>query len=168
MKITVNMVKEVAAMYEMSTAEAKVLTKALELIKSKMVVSGKLLTSPCLVTSAAKVYFTLTHANKENEVFSVMYLDNQHRLIAIVDEFFGTIDGASVYTREIVKAAMKHNAAAVVLIHNHPSGIPEPSRADIEITNRITNALGLVDVRVLDHIVVGKDSTVSFAERGIL
>lgn len=103
----------------------------------------------------------------EREVFAVMLLDNQHRLIEFKELFFGTIDAASVYPREVVKAVLAVNAAAVIFAHNHPSGEPEPSQADRRITTRLIDALGLIDVRVLDHIVVG-DTCVSFAERGLL
>lgn len=103
----------------------------------------------------------------EREVFAVMLLDNQHRLIEFKELFFGTIDSASVYPREVVKTVLAANAAAVIFTHNHPSGDPEPSQADRRITTRLIDALGLIDVRVLDHIVVG-DTCVSFAERGLL
>lgn len=103
----------------------------------------------------------------EREVFAVMLLDNQHRLIEFKELFFGTIDSASVYPREVVKTVLAMNAAAVIFAHNHPSGEPEPSQADRCITTRLIDALGLIDVRVLDHIVVG-DTSVSFAERGLL
>ena len=103
----------------------------------------------------------------EHEVFAILFLDHRHRLIAIEEMFRGTIDGAQVHAREVVKAALHHNAAAVVLTHNHPSGISEPSEADKRITHRLKDALALVDVRVLDHFVVG-DSIVSFAESGLL
>lgn len=96
-----------------------------------------------------------------------MFLDNQHRLIAFEELFFGTIDSASVYPREVLKAALKVNAAAIILAHNHPSGDATPSQADKQITQRLKEALALVDIRVLDHIVVG-DSAISFAERGLL
>ena len=94
-----------------------------------------------------------------------MFLDNQHQLIEFEELFFGTIDAASIYPREVVKAALNYNAAAVVFAHNHPSGIAEPSQADRRITQRLVDALKLVDIRVLDHIVVGEDC-VSFAEKG--
>jgi DNA repair protein RadC len=100
-------------------------------------------------------------------VFAVMFLDNQHRLIAFEELFFGTIDSASVYPREVLKAALKVNAAALIFAHNHPSGDATPSQADKQITQRLKEALALVDIRVLDHIVVG-DSAISFAERGLL
>lgn len=103
----------------------------------------------------------------EREVFAVMLLDNQHRLIEFKELFQGTIDAASVYPREVVKTALKANAAAVIFAHNHPSGDPEPSQADRRITTRLQDALALIDVRVLDHIVVGEQCT-SFAERGWL
>ncbi len=102
------------------------------------------------------------------EVFACMYLDNQHRLIKYEELFFGTIDGASVHPREVVKRALEHNAAAVIFAHNHPSGLAEPSQADQRITDRLKSALLLVDVRVLDHMVVGDREVVSFAERGYL
>lgn len=107
-------------------------------------------------------------ADLEHEVFAVLFLDNRHRVISFDHLFNGTIDGASVHPREVVKRALKHNAAAVILTHNHPSGIPEPSQADQALTRRLKEALALVDVRVLDHIVVGGVETVSFAERGLI
>lgn len=100
------------------------------------------------------------------EVFACLYLDNQHRMLHFEELFRGTIDGASVYPREVVKHALKHNAAAVILAHNHPSGIAEPSQADIQITRRIQSALELVDIRVLDHIIVGDADTTSLAQLG--
>ena len=101
------------------------------------------------------------------EVFACLFLDNRHRVIAFEELFRGTIDGASVHPREVVRRALTHNAAAVILAHNHPSGVAEPSRSDEAVTRRLRDALALVDIRVLDHVVVG-DSLVSFAERGLL
>ena len=100
------------------------------------------------------------------EVFACLYLDNQHRLLHFEELFRGTIDSASVYPREVVKQALYHNAAAVILAHNHPSGVAEPSQADIQITQRIQSALQLVDIRVLDHIIVGDGETTSLAQLG--
>ena len=97
-----------------------------------------------------------------------MYLDNRHRLLCFEELFRGTVDGSHVYPREIVKLALQHNAAAVILAHNHPSGSAEPSVADQQITQRVKAALDLVDIRVLDHIVIGAMETVSLAERGLL
>lgn len=102
------------------------------------------------------------------EVFACLFLDNQHRLISYEELFFGTIDGASVHPREVVRRVLRHNAAAVIFAHNHPSGVAEPSQADRRITDRLKSALALVDVRVLDHMVVGDEEVTSFAERGLL
>ena len=115
----------------------------------------------------AKQFLKFKLAAYEREVFGVMMLTSQHALIDFEELFFGTVNMASIYPREIVKSVLKNNAAAVILAHNHPSGKAEPSQADRNITQRIQQALSLVDVEVLDHIVVGND-TVSFAERGLL
>lgn len=103
-----------------------------------------------------------------HEVFACLFLDNQHRLIRFEELFRGTIDGASVYPREVVRMALHHNAAALIFAHNHPSGIAEPSQADIQITRRLKSALELVDIRVLDHIIVGDADTTSLAQLGQL
>jgi DNA repair protein RadC len=102
------------------------------------------------------------------EVFACLFMDNRHRVIVFEEMFRGTIDGASVHPREVVRRALQHNAAAVILAHNHPSGIAEPSRADIHLTRRLSDALALVDIRVLDHLVIGDGDGVSLAERGLL
>ena len=104
----------------------------------------------------------------EREVFSVMFLDTKHRLICFEEMFQGTIDGASVYPREIVKRTLALNAAAAICTHNHPSGIAEPSAADQSITTRLKSALALVDIRLMDHIIVGGNEAVSFSERGLM
>lgn len=102
------------------------------------------------------------------EVFACLFLDNRHRIIAFEELFTGTIDGASVHPREVVRRSLHHNAAAVIFAHNHPSGVSEPSQADRNITRRLADALGLIDIRVLDHFVIGDGESVSFAERGLL
>ena len=104
----------------------------------------------------------------QHEVFACLFLDNKHRMIAFEELFRGTIDSANVYPREVVKHALSHNAAAVIFAHNHPSGVAEPSQADYAITDRLKSALATVEIRVLDHIVVGDGETVSFAETGYL
>ncbi|MDB5972898.1 MAG: repair protein RadC [Hydrocarboniphaga sp.] len=104
--------------------------------------------------------------DRDREVFAALFLDTQHRLLAYEELSVGTLDGASVYPREVVKAALKCSAAAVIFAHNHPSGVAEPSAADRLLTERLQAALRLIDVRVLDHFVVGDASPVSFAERG--
>ncbi len=102
------------------------------------------------------------------ELFCCLYLDNRHRLIRFEELFRGTVDGASVHPREVVREAIQHNAAALILAHNHPSGIAEPSHADELITRRLREALALIDIRLLDHLIVGDAGCVSFAERGLL
>lgn len=121
-------------------------------------------TSPDLV----KNYLKMQLAEKEREVFACLFLDNRHRLIEYKELFYGTLDGASVHPREVVKAALKCNAAALILSHNHPSGVPEPSKADEAITARLKQALDLIDIRILDHIIIGGLESVSFAERGLI
>lgn len=103
-----------------------------------------------------------------HEEFHIVYLDNRHRVLGFEKLFNGTVDGASVHPREVVKAVLRTNAQAVILAHNHPSGVPEPSAADRQITEALKAALALIEVRVLDHIVIGATSSVSFAERGLL
>ncbi|WP_305857525.1 RadC family protein [Balneatrix alpica] len=105
---------------------------------------------------------------EEREIFACLLLDSQHRLIHMEPLFMGTIDAASVYPREVVKLALRYNAAAMIVAHNHPSGIAEPSRADELITQRLKQALALVEVRLLDHMVVGAGEVVSLAERGLV
>lgn len=122
------------------------------------------MTSPALVTQ----YLQSQLRHKDREVFALLLLDAQHRLIEFVCLFEGTLDGASVYPRDVVKCALLKSAAAVVLVHNHPSGVAEPSQADIAITRRLKDALGLVDVRVLDHVIVGDGYCASLAERGLV
>jgi DNA repair protein RadC len=117
---------------------------------------------------AAADYLTAHLVEREHEIFAILYLDNRHRLIGCQELFRGTIDGASVYPREVVKEALGHNAAAVILAHSHPSGIAEPSTADEAITRRLKEALQLVDIRVLDHLIVAGGDITSFAERGII
>ena len=122
------------------------------------------MSSPSLV----REHLRFALAAKEHEVFCLIMLDTRHHLIAMVEMFRGTVDGASVHPREVVKEVLRHNAAAIILVHNHPSGIAEPSQADELSTQRLREALALIDVRVLDHLVVGADVVVSFAERGLL
>ena len=117
---------------------------------------------------SGRLYLKLRFAGEKREHFDVLYLDNQHKLIEAVREFSGTIDGASIHPRIVVQNALHHNAAAVIFAHNHPSGVAEPSQADIKITDRLKSALLLVDIRVLDHMIVGRDEVLSFAERGLI
>ncbi|MDJ0956175.1 MAG: DNA repair protein RadC [Arenicellales bacterium] len=122
------------------------------------------LTSP----QAARAYLKAKLRDLPYEVFGCLYLDTRHRPIAFKELFRGTIDGASVYPREVVRTVLATNAAAVIVAHNHPSGVAEPSAADQALTQRLRSALALVDVRLVDHIVVGERDSVSFSERGLL
>ena len=124
----------------------------------------KAFTSPSDVKQFCQLYI----AQEKDEYFCCMFMDSQHRLIAFEKLFRGTVDGASVYPRVVVRRALELNAAALILTHNHPSGLPEPSTADTKITQRLKEALALVDVRVLDHVIVGTDGTSSMAEAGLL
>lgn len=117
---------------------------------------------------AVKDYLALQLAAREQEVFAALFLDSQHRLLGFEELFHGSIDQTSVHPRELVKRALARNAAALIVAHNHPSGVAEPSRADEALTATLKTALALVDVRLLDHVVVGRGGCVSFAERGLL
>ncbi|ALP53697.1 DNA repair protein RadC [Candidatus Tenderia electrophaga] len=136
---------------------------ALDILAARHV-RGSNLTSPADTTA----YLRLKLADYKNEVFCAIYLDNRHRVLTFEEMFRGTIDGASVHPRVVVQRALEINAAAVIFAHNHPSGVAEPSRSDEQLTKRLKDALALVDVRVLDHIVVGDIETTSFSERGLL
>lgn len=125
---------------------------------------GSVLNSPDKVRQFLRLWL----GQRPHEVFAALYLDAQNRLLATEELFRGTLTQTSVYPREVVKHALKHNAAALVFAHNHPSGVAEPSRADELLTSGLRQALSLVDVRVLDHLIVAGNATVSFAERGLL
>jgi len=146
----------------------RILDAAKELLAralSEEMQEGEVLSSPDKVRD----FLRLRLAERPHEVFMVLLMDVQHRLLADVELFRGTLTQTSVYPREVVKLALSHNAAAVIFAHNHPSGVPEPSQADIQLTHALRQALSLVDVRTIDHIVVGGNaSPVSFAERGLL
>ncbi|WP_375750617.1 DNA repair protein RadC [Vibrio sp. HN007] len=142
--------------------ENEILEHAAEILATRYV-RGDALTKP----EATKEYIRFKLGGYEREVFALLLLDNQNRLIEFKELFQGTVDAASVYPREVVKVVLESNAAAVILSHNHPSGDSTPSQADRRITERLKEALSLVDVRVLDHIVTGETCT-SFAERGWL
>lgn len=130
-------------------------------------VSRRVKNTPFTSPNLVRDYLQLHYADLSYEVFSVMFLDTQHRLLSIEDMFRGTIDSASIYPREVVKRALELGAGAVILAHNHPSGVADPSQADQKITDRLKEALGLFEIRVLDHLIVG-ETIVSFAERGLI
>lgn len=147
-----------------SPDEQKVLDHAAQILAREAKERPYSMTSPQLVRDFLR--FRLEHV--EHEIFCALFLDSQHRLIEFAELFRGTLDSASVYPREVAKEALRHNAAAVIFAHPHPSGIAEPSMADRKITKRLQEALGLFEIRVLDHIVVGSPGMVSFAEEGLI
>lgn len=140
------------------------LRRALNILERQLREPGMAFTS----TSATRDWLRLQLAGEEREVFMVLFLDNQNRLIAHAILFTGTVSHTEVHPREVVKAALKHNAAAVIVAHNHPSGLAEPSQADRSLTERLKQAMELIEIRLLDHLVVGGMEITSFAERGWL
>lgn len=158
---------ELKACRGFGTATTALLLAALELGRRYLLSDlrrGDILANP----DATRRFLQARLRGYPHEVFACLFLDNRHRVIDYEALFRGTLDGASVHPREVVKAALGHNAAAVILAHNHPSGVAEPSQADLHLTRRLREALGLVDIRVLDHLVIGDGEAVSFAERGLL
>jgi DNA repair protein RadC len=156
------LVRDDQGRYMQATAD-QILEAARQVIDQK-IPRGALFTSPELV----KDYLRTKLVGFEHEVFAALFLDTKHRLIEYAELFRGTIDSASVYPREVVKEALRFNAAAAVFAHNHPSGNPEPSQADKLLTQRLKEALALVDVRTLDHVIVAGSDTTSFAECGLI
>lgn len=148
----------------LSASAQRTIRRALTLLENQLREPGAAFTS----TTAVRDWLRLKLCTLERETFMVLYLDNQHRMLTNEALFTGSISSTEVHPREIVRAAMKHNAAAIIVAHNHPSGEAEPSQADRHITQRIVSALALVDVRLLDHLVIGGIDIVSFAERGWL
>lgn len=146
--------------------EAAIISLALQILEKRLMMkpfAGHEMTSP----QAVRDYLHLALRELEHEEFHCLWLDSQHRLIQRESMFRGTIDSSAVHPREVVKAALRHNAGAVILAHNHPSGILEPSEADKAITRKLKEALGLIGVNVLDHFIVGDGQPYSFAEHGL-
>jgi DNA repair protein RadC len=159
--------EQLAAVPGLGSAKSAQLQAALELSRRALkeeLSSRDVLSSP----RAVRDYLRLALAGRQHEVFVVLLLDAQHRVIACEDLFRGTLTQTSVYPREVVKCALRHNAAAVIFAHNHPSGVAEPSHADEILTRTLKSALALVEVQVLDHFIVAGAGTTSFAERGLL
>jgi len=151
----------------LGSAKYAQLQAVLEMAKrhfKEIIQRGSALTSP----EVTRAYLSAQLRGYSYEVFSCLFLDNQNRVIQFEELFRGTIDGASVYPREVVKQALYHNAAAIIFAHNHPSGITEPSLADKQITEKLKNALALFDIRVLDHFIIGDGEPYSFAEHGLI
>jgi DNA repair protein RadC len=149
---------------DLSEEERALIAQAIRCLEARYHVGQDALTSP----EATRDYLRLRLAGVPYEVFAVLLLDNRHRVIRYEELFRGTIDGASVHPREVVRKVMETNAAAVILAHNHPSGVAEPSQADLRITQRLKESLALIEVRVLDHFIVGEGGGTSLAERGLL
>lgn len=148
----------------MEGADSAVISRAMRILESRLKAHTTVLGSP----EAVRDYLRLRLASRDCEVFIVLFLNSQNSLIACEEMFRGTLAQTSVYPREVVKAALRHNAAGVIFAHNHPSGVAEPSRADELLTQSLKQALSLVDIRALDHFVVAGTTVVSFAERGLL
>lgn len=147
----------------MNEYERNVIDEAIG-IMNRNLRKGRSLASP----QETRDLLRLRLAEEKNEVFGVIYLDNRHRILAVKELFHGTIDGASVHPRVVVQNVMDTNAAAVIFFHNHPSSVAEPSQSDVRITQRLKDALALVEVRVLDHMIVSVEGSTSLAERGML
>jgi len=156
---------ETSAFYDAgSLADDAILKRAAAILEARCVREGDVISNPTDARRAVQ----LRTATLEYEVFGLVYLDNKHRVLGFEDLFRGTIDGCTVHPREVAKAALRMNAAAVLIYHNHPSTDPTPSRADELLTQRLKEGLSLLDIRVLDHIVIGGTEVVSFAECGLI
>lgn len=150
-------------MKELTTQQRDIVSQALQIMESRVEYMNPL-NSP----QEVKDYLQLKYAGEGREVFSATLLDTHHKIIGHFPMFAGTLTQTNVYPRELARLALQHNAAAMIVSHNHPSGTPEPSHADIATTGGIKTALALIDVRLLDHIVVANGGTVSMAERGLI
>lgn len=149
---------------DFSARDRSLIAEAIRCLEARYRVNPEVLSSP----EATRAYVKLRLDGLPYEVFALVLLDNRHGVIRYLELFRGTLDGASVHPREVVRSVLAHNAAAVILVHNHPSGVTDPSQADIRITQRLKEALALIEVRVLDHLIVGEGEGVSFAERGLI
>lgn len=147
-----------------TSVEKAAITRAMNIIERNCIRETSVLSSP----GDARRYVRMHLSSRDREVFSVLFLNSQHSLIECEDMFLGTIDGAAVYPREVARRCLELSASAVIFAHNHPSGNSAPSQADKSITERLVQALGLLDIRVLDHLIVGDGQPYSFAEGGLL
>lgn len=151
-------------MRDLTAVDTWIVHRAIEILNDQVIKHGPKLASP----QDVKDYLRLRLINEQREVFAVVFMDTQNRVIAYEPLFFGTIHQTSVYPRVIVQRAMSLNAASMILAHNHPSGSTQPSDADKQLTNRLKSLLESIDVRVLDHFIIGEEGTFSFAEHGLL
>lgn len=162
MNTTLNLVDSIDPAVIQRVNQDALIEQALQLLDRRYFQRGELLIQP----ADAAAYLKLRLAPYQQEVFALLCLDSRNRVLGFDELFFGSIDGASVYPRQVVIKALEHNAASVIFSHNHPSGCPEPSNADRVLTQRLTEALALVEVRVLDHIIIGEGRPLSLAEFG--
>ncbi len=153
-----------AGMGPAKTAAILALRGLLDSYHAEILTRGEILSS----STGVQRFLRYRFGRREREVFGALFLDTRHHLISNEELFFGSVDRAMVYPREVIKSCLKHNASAVILYHNHPSGIPEPSASDIQVTSRIAMLLQELDVRLVDHVVVGASEQISFAERGLI
>ena len=160
---TATTTKRKPAIYKID--EESVIARAMEILEARMYQSGPVMDNPGAVKDYLRIKM-MPHTKQE--VFGVLFLDSQNQVIQYREMFFGTLTQTSVYPREVARIALELGAASVILTHNHPSGSVEPSRADIHLTNTLKSALTLLDVRVLDHIIVGGTSVLSMAEKGLM
>lgn len=144
--------------------ENKLIQRALAVLERRLFQRGPCVSNP----SDIRNYLRVRLAPQDREVFALLYLDNRHRVMAFEPLFQGTVDGAPVYPRVVLKRAIEHNCAALILVHNHPSGVAKPSHGDRVLTKQLKNLLAEVDIRVLDHFIVGEGEPFSFADAGIL
>ena len=153
-----------AALFQMLDTQHEdwIIARAMEIIESRVFCRSDALTGPDLV----KAFLRAKLNGERREVFAAIFLNSSHRVLAYEALFWGTIDQSAVYPRVVVTKALEHNAAALILAHNHPSGVAEPSQADRQLTQRLKEALALIDVRVLDHFIVGEGEPLSMAEAG--
>lgn len=149
--------------YQARADEDEIIARAIEILKNRLR-PGAQMSSP----GAVKDYLALTETGDAVEQFRVLWLDSQHRVIALETLATGTINQAAVYPREVVRSALRHNASACIITHNHPSGNPEPSNSDCALTRRLKQALDLIDVNLLDHVITASGHTISLAERGLV
>ena len=154
---------ETPAPYAATADDDAIIAQACAII-DKRFATGEALTDP----AAAGAYFKVKIGGSPREVFAVLFLDTRHRMLAFEEMFYGTIDGAEVHPREVVRRALELNAAAVIVGHNHPSGVPDPSAADRAVTQRLKQSLALVEVRLLDHFICGSGAALSMASRGMI
>lgn len=153
-----------APTYKTESNDDAILEKAENILLARIKTSGDEMNN----SDNVRKFLKLKLSTKEREIFCCLFLDTQHRLIAFKEMFAGTIDSAYVYPREVIKKALECNAAAIIFAHNHPSGVCEPSDADLKITRKLKDGLALVDIRVLDHIIISGWQSYSFAQNGIM